>query len=58
MYAKIPAYKDLDFQLNIIPNLTYCELCVATHNSQYGHLKGLPLGINITSAVPVRDLSI
>jgi hypothetical protein len=23
---------------------------------QYGHLNGLPLGINITSAMPVRDL--
>ena len=24
--------------------------------SQYGHLKGLPLGINITSAIPARDM--
>ena len=25
-------------------------------DSQYAHLKGLPLGINITSAIPARDM--
>ena len=34
----------------LIPLLTVLD------DSQYGHLKGLPLGINITSAIPARDM--
>ena len=38
--------------------VTLFPLLVVLLEPQYGHLNGLPLGMNITSAIPLRDLSI